>query len=213
VVATSWNDPFALATVVLAVATAWMAWSTRAVAMRTREAASATVELAKLTEESLATSVRPLLADVPQTQETDRDAGVFPAPGRNGYDLRGDDAYVSETQCSTPLRNVGSGVAVITGAWTEPPFATEVEVTAKLLAPGGRLRVNVSTMGTSEERRLLGGGFTVAVAYSDARGVQSFVTRVLVGTYATSSAAVRGVSITQAGEDKPFVTSGHMEFP
>jgi hypothetical protein len=230
----------AVGTIVLAGFTFVMSLATRKAAEKTGKEAAATLELAEvaksqleaaheqlkrsdqqlqLAADALSTTVLPLLADVPPSSDAGVDEGVWPPPDRSNYSIRGDQLYLGTGpyHCSVPFRNVGAGVAVITEAWTEPDLHAEIDVPARIVRPGERFRVNLSVpthaIAMSPVLKAWQGSFKVVVAYNDARGGQPLETRALIGTYATSVAAVRGISVTRAGEAEPFIISGRMEFP
>lgn len=211
--ATSWSDPIAVATFALAIATALMAWQTWRVADKSAQEVVEATAQAKLSAEALALSVQPLLGEALPSQRGETTTGAFPAPGRDGYTLHLDQFYLRENHVSIPFSNIGPGVAVIKRAWSEPPFSG-TEVTAHLVPAGGTMRVNLSAAEVEEiyaQLEILGMSFTVAIEYADARGDQTYVTRALVASYATSEPAIRGLSVTRGNEEEPFVVGGRMD--
>jgi hypothetical protein len=109
--ATSWNDPLAVATFLLAVATAGMAWYTRRSVETSTQAAEAAKRAAKAAEDdvkiartTLARAERPVLTDVPVKK----------------YSIYALDATLPKvfigadfTEVEVPLQNIGRGSAVI----------------------------------------------------------------------------------------------------
>jgi hypothetical protein len=217
----------AAATLVLAIATWRMADQTRKEATETGTLAThaqqqldrADQQL-KLTTEALDATVLPLLVDVPPTSDAERDSGAFGAPGRRPYDLSSHQVYIrfdTPHEFSAPLRNVGAGVAFIQQAWTEPELPGSLDISSRVVRTGERTRINIVLPDHAylddDVRNTWSSSFVIAVLYVDARGGQTMVTRAHIGTYATSGTLVRGITVTRAGEDRPFLEAGQMNFP
>jgi hypothetical protein len=226
IAATNWDEYVALgtlalagATLVLAVVSAWgvriakrSSADTRALAEAARDEvvavsaeAEASLQQVSAARAALAASIQPVLAPL-QIDE----AGQERNPRADNDDVK---THVHEPDLflSVPLRNVGTGVALVTDAYIEgdtsprrlPGYVTKpaVPVSEKLRA---EYRISLDT-----DRPLLDADpIWAVVQYTDAGGDAVFQTRAAVKeTYHNVLEVIR-VEVYRAGEPAPFLTVG-----
>ncbi len=236
----SWTSPTVLATFGLAAMTAMLAWQTKRLATKTgqvaedtRDAANATRDAAQATareaavsaqevevaRKALESSIRPIVVDVPREETF---AGIVRTVGTVTFEngptvdlhsqsevvIKEDDLYL---YISIPLRNVGPGVAMITGlglvfdggksGWSGAVSLTVVppgEVTRfRFSVPKSRLELQ------SGIERLKQGHGDLEARYSDVNGEQTTITRANL-----FDGRVRQVFFQRPGEEKEFAGSG-----
>lgn len=235
-----WEALVAIGTLLLALATALLAWSTRSLADETEESVKHSAELAKEAREqvkqaellagearqqteiaqlTLNAQVRPVLIDVPLNLGGEEQ--VF-YPGRSEpVTLPRGGVHVFSSpdliMIGAPLRNAGSGLAMIRGARLNVGAATppvEVYIRPANVPPGerGRLSFAASRDNSSFDaikEAIERGNLSVEVGYTDLVGQQYTVTR--FDLYFRSSAhtnwEVRQVFFQEPGSDEPFAGS------
>jgi hypothetical protein len=175
----------------------------------------ATFRQGQLAHQSLARSIRPLLADaIEMGTEPAVEYVQFGAPGRDGVRVPPGSLYFDNAggklQVSVPFRNIGAGVAVITGATTTRVEGGSVVVTRKFVPVGELVRVNVSlVVGESDDPLATQWwameGFNVSVDYSDAEGAQPLTSRAEIRQYATHGPFIERIAVFRKGETQPFV--------
>ena len=169
-------------------------------------------------------SMRPMLAEVPFRVGAPKEAVQFGAPGRSNVVLADHEFYLSPPgdifQFSVSFRNVGGGVAVITGVDIAPEAPGECVFSRKFVRPGEHVRVNKSVqLGLPESQALVGSWRTtlaVNVEYCDADGGQPLVSTAQIREYATHAAFVQWIEVFEitrtifgTAKRKLLVTSGH----
>jgi hypothetical protein len=124
--------------------------ATLVVALVTLVLALVTYRLVQVDSRALDLSVRPLLGDPPAPGDL-QEVIQFGAPGRDSVSVPAGQFYFNQPgggifQVSAALRNIGTGVAAIQKAWTDPSVPGSVEVSRKFVPVGEHVRVNVSVL-------------------------------------------------------------------
>ena len=183
-----------LATVVLAIVTAGLVVVT-----------SLQVWLARSARDQV---VRPLLADpMARPKGEDPETIQFGAPGRATVSVPPGCLYFSEPgqgafQFSVAFENIGTGVAIIHAAHTEPAFHGDVYVSRKFAPVGSLIRVNVSVLGGMvgsdrfADNWWAMDGISVIIDYTDASGRQRQSSRAEIRQYATQGPFVQHITVT-----------------
>jgi hypothetical protein len=115
--------------------------ATFGVALVTLVLALVTYRLVQVDSRALDLSVRPLLGDLAPPGET-QEVIQFGAPGRDSVPVAVGQFYFDQRagsgifQVSVALRNIGTGVAAIQKAWTDPSVPGSVEVSRKFVPVG-----------------------------------------------------------------------------
>lgn len=176
-----------------------------------------------LSRRALDQSIRPLLAD-PTRSESDMDTEriLFGAPGRDSPDVVKGRFYMNRTegmlQISVPFENVGAGVAVITGAKTEPSSG-EAKISRGFVPVNGGMRINISILLGLESTKVFEqdgawayDGFVVSIEYTDARGRQNRTTRAEIRQYATQGPFVENISVVERRWGRKVTTAGRVGY-
>jgi hypothetical protein len=170
-------------------------------------------------------SIRPLLAEVPALAAASNEILQFGAPGREAVEVADHEFYfrVDENvfQFSVPFRNVGNGVAAITGVEITPDAPGDCVFSRKFVRPGEHVRVNKSVhLGSPESGPLIDNwqqSLAVTVEYRDARGGRPLRSSAKVRGYATHAPFVEWIEISFRTRSivvwrkkwKTLVLSGH----
>lgn len=176
-----------------------------------------------LSRRALDQSIRPLLADPTRSQDdSDTEKILFGAPGRDSPDVVRGRFYLHRTsemlQLSIPFENVGAGVAVITGAHTEPGSG-ECKISRGFVPVGATVRINISILLGMEKTKIFESkgswaydGFKVIIEYTDARGKQSRTTTAEIRQYATQGPFVQHVSVQERRWCRNVTTTGNVGY-
>jgi len=174
----------------------------------------ATLWQVRLNRRSLDLSIRPLLAETDPVVEGPNVEDVqFGPPGRTSLRVRLGELALNEdgTNISLPFRNIGAGVAVITGATTDPEVEGSVVVARKFVPVGEHVRVNVSVQRPESTLPVPQTGhwwamkpFAILIQYTDAEGRQPLVSRAEFRQAATQGPWVAKISVFKKGKKRPF---------
>jgi hypothetical protein len=138
---------------------------------------------------------------------------LFGIPGRKVVKARRGALYLEEDgfRVSLPFRNIGAGVAVITGATTDPGVEGDIYIDRKFVPAGEYVRVSITRGGGMPHSKVATGHwwamspFSVLIHYTDAAGGQALISRADFKEYATKSPYVETISVYQKGQTEPFV--------
>jgi hypothetical protein len=228
-VSTKWSDPTVFATLSLAgvaalsaIVAAWSAILTkRSVGLTADEVAAtkrsvevaaegvaATRENVEIATRDLETAIRPVLADVPRG-EFIRDVMGLGQPVGWTEDLAAITIAVYPDRpgahCSVPMRNVGTGVAVLveTRAQMDADLSWHSgDVSVRLLPPGEIVRLSFQLPATPTDH------LEVRACYTDIAGGQVTRTGLRAEKGPNGELRVVGVSLFHGDEAAPFVQSG-----
>ncbi len=187
----------------------WTAAGTLLVAVRTGALAVATFVVASRTREALRATIRPVLVDVPM--DAPGSARVTHADGLELL-VETDSVHVLAKEkyvfCSLPLRNVGPGVAVISGLGLREP-SWSGNASRMIVPPGEATRFSFSVPRDRPELSegigsMLGGRFILEARYADAEGGQDTITRAFVVRGEDGSYRVRQVALLHPGNEQPI---------
>jgi hypothetical protein len=199
----SWDAWVAVGTLLLAAATGFLAWQTRrdvAAASETAEAALRSVEIA---ERALSVGIRPVVTDI-EPREPAAEVVVWP-------NLR-------NIEINVPLRNVGSGLALLGGPTLEIELAEYTHLRSVALhtaLPGGEssridfvLEWDNAIRASQEFNRLHSEikQFAAEVPYTDMNGDQPTRTRALVRLHDGEDWYVDQIELFHGDDDQPFAT-------
>jgi hypothetical protein len=183
-----------------------------------REQVGLSAEEVRLAQRSIEGSIQPLLVDVPERLYFD-ERRSHPVRFRNGTVVEIQDlgaliltAVGDEVLLSIALRNVGAGVAVISGLGLSINENARVggDMTRAVLPTGELARFSFTFPRVQPEyadgiAELKGGRGQIEVGYTDGAGGQSTVTRCFL---AGDPLRIRQVGLLHAGDDDPFAMSG-----
>lgn len=202
-----WDAWVAIGTISLAVATAYLARQTR------DEVKAATREL-DLTQRSFESSTRPVLVEVPQQTFMESWQDIRAGGSRQRERDRAD-VIVStgqgELYCRLPIRNVGTGLAVVRRAemgWMAPAISWSVAIPGAI--PPNEIayaRFNAASPDAAAQELAEGAEtFQVTITYSDLAAVRIAKTVFLVSRMKPPGWAVVEVRLYAGDQSDPFVT-------
>ena len=206
-------------TLSLAGVTFVLATRTQGMETQTKKMAEATKTAAEAQGEAIALSVRPFLADPSPRGFTSIDEELlFGAPGRISVRVQrgtfwsddSDDGGIDHF--SLAFENVGTGVAAIVDARTDPSFPGDVYVSRKFVPVGSLVRVNVSVLkhlsGTGTERFSTHwwamDGISVIIEYTDTNGGDATSSRAEIRQYATQAPFVQEIIVSRLSDGMPL---------
>jgi hypothetical protein len=181
----------------LAIATVWLARATRRDVAISRFAAEAAAKSAHVSEAALETALRPVLVN-------DSQHPISVQPGGDGVTLR----------LSVPLRNVGSGLALLAGPDVDLP-ATQVRhlestTSESALRSGDAVSLEIVATCrnaadlTAFEGELTGSGFSVVASYRDLNGKQPGRTEAVLAYDPSKGWGFKEVRLFTGESTEPF---------
>jgi hypothetical protein len=213
-------DFSSLAAILAAIGTLVLAFFTWRLAARTRELANETKEDVRTSKGAAQSSIRPLLVGVPLGLAQNATTEVLRYPDGSEVELseRGvSDIAIgpSNVRLSVPFRNVGTGVALVIGAWARTGD-NESKVTGGpsvgIVGPGELARPILSA-GLYEPmaEAVKGGAVVFGVQYTDAEGEQGMISETEVRRRADGSWTPGRTFLFRTDDsypDKPFAFGG-----